>query len=83
MSNEDAPFDLPDDDVRELGLVPFCDREHGIAGLLAPRFGGELASLRVRWNGQWVETLYRAGQYKTEPPFWRGRAPRSSKRRKS
>jgi galactose mutarotase-like enzyme len=75
MAGLDAPWSPAEDEVRELGLVSFCDKANGIAGLLAPRFGGEMASLQVRWRDKWYEALYRAALYKTDPPYWRGRAP--------
>jgi len=73
----EGPFALPEAEMRRLELIPFCDEAGGIAGLVAPRYGGELASLRIRWQGRWVETLYRAGlcDCNPPPPAWRGRAP--------
>jgi len=70
-----GPVALSDADIERLGLLPFVDEAHGIAGLLAPQVGGELASLRVRWQSEWVETLYGACQYDITPLGWRGRAP--------
>jgi len=73
----ELPIALPDAEIQRLGLVPFRDEANGLAGLLAPRFGGELASLRVRWQDRWVETVYRAGLCDSPPPppRFRGRAP--------
>lgn len=45
-----------------------------VQGSVCPERGGELCSLRVRHNGQWVETLYRALDF-AETPGWQGRAP--------
>jgi len=41
---------------------------------IAPPFGGGLSSLRVRWAGEWVETLYRANEFQPTEG-WRGQAP--------
>ena len=40
---------------------------------MAPSKGGELTSLRVKFKGTWVETIYRARDYGSDPGF-RGKA---------
>lgn len=41
---------------------------------VSPEHGGELASLRVRHRGEWIELLYRGGNY-APTQDWAGRAP--------
>jgi len=42
---------------------------------VVPRMGGELSSFVVTWQGQPIETLYRALDYGPTPSQWTGRAP--------
>lgn len=57
------------------GLVRLSDENAGLQASVAPARGAELSSLRYRFQGDWVETLYRANEF-TEPDHgWRGRAP--------
>ncbi len=55
-------------------LLIIADEESGIEAAVAPEKGGELSGLRVRVNGDWVETLYRARDY-TPTEAWSGKAP--------
>jgi galactose mutarotase-like enzyme len=55
-------------------LLVLADSEAGVEASISPRAGGELCSLRYRWNGQWVELLYRACDYAPHEG-WRGKAP--------
>ncbi|MCC6368777.1 MAG: hypothetical protein IT165_35085 [Bryobacterales bacterium] len=55
-------------------LLVLEDSDAGVEASVSPRAGGELCSLRYRWNGQWVELLYRACDYSSREG-WRGKAP--------
>jgi galactose mutarotase-like enzyme len=50
------------------------DNGNGIRAVVAPDQGGELSSLSIRFDDQWFELLYRAGDYSTQSG-WRGKAP--------
>jgi galactose mutarotase-like enzyme len=54
-------------------VVVMRDNSAGIEAAVAPSQGGELASLRVRFRGAWIELLYRARDYDAGPGF-RGKA---------
>jgi galactose mutarotase-like enzyme len=49
-------------------------RNQRLEAAVSPKHGGELASLRVRFRGRWIETLYRALDY-SATPGWTGKAP--------
>lgn len=55
-------------------LVLLIDEDNGIEAAIAPSEGGELSGLRVRFKGEWIETLHRARDY-TPRDGWRGKAP--------
>ncbi|MBK9169957.1 MAG: hypothetical protein IPM24_21190 [Bryobacterales bacterium] len=63
------------DAVREDGgpLIVLADEQAGLEAAIAPDQGGELTSLRVRRQGEWIETLHRARDYSGQPG-WRGKA---------
>ena len=55
-------------------LVILRDTEAGVEAAIAPSQGGELSSLRVRFGGEWAETLYLARDYAPRDD-WTGKAP--------
>lgn len=56
--------------------MPLRDDHAGLEFSASADTGGELSSLRVRFQGRWVELLDRAGEPgPPEPGRWRGRAP--------
>lgn len=56
------------------GLVTLRDEQAGVEARISPRDGGELCGLRYRFEGQWLELLYKACDY-SKTPGWRGKAP--------
>ena len=54
-------------------IVVLRDNLAGVEAAVAPSEGGELSSYKVKFNGQWVELLYRARDYSSSPGF-RGKA---------
>jgi galactose mutarotase-like enzyme len=54
-------------------VIVLRDNVAGLEAAITPSIGGELSSLRVRFNGAWVELLYRARDYGPGPGF-RGKA---------
>jgi len=62
-------------DGTHVAFARMRDEEHGVEATVTPRAGGEISSLRVRWQGRWVETLYRAMEFAEPEAGWRGRAP--------
>jgi len=54
-------------------VIVLRDNTAGLEAAIAPSQGGELTSLRVRFNGTWVELLYRARDYGPDTGF-RGKA---------
>jgi galactose mutarotase-like enzyme len=58
----------------KIPLIVLRDAVSGIEAAVAPTQGGELSSLRIEFQGRWVELLYRGGSYKAAPGF-RGKAP--------
>jgi galactose mutarotase-like enzyme len=50
------------------------DEAAGIEAAVAESQGGELASLRIRIGGRWIEMLYKARDYVSQEG-WRGKAP--------
>jgi len=58
----------------EAQIVRLKDEEAGIQVAVAPHSGGEIVSLCVRHEGQWVETLYRALDF-APIDGWDGRVP--------
>lgn len=67
-------FDLPGGE--EAVLAWLKDDERGIRVGILPEKGGGLTSFQVRRNGRYRELLYRALDYRTDPPDgWEGRAP--------
>ncbi len=54
-------------------VIVLRDVAAGLEAAIAPSKGGELTSLRVRFNGKWVELLYRARDYGPDSGF-RGKA---------
>lgn len=57
-----------------VGLIVLHDEEGGLEAAVAPSQGGELSSLRVRFQGGWIELLHRARNY-APTADWGGRAP--------
>ena len=55
-------------------VVRLRDEEGGVEAVVAPGHGGGIVSLRVRHDGQWIETLYRALDF-SATDGWDGRAP--------
>jgi galactose mutarotase-like enzyme len=58
----------------EVPLITLKDREGTIEVSLAPSKGAEVCSIKVKHQGQWVETLYRACDY-SPVQGWTGKAP--------
>jgi galactose mutarotase-like enzyme len=54
-------------------VIVIRDNTAGLEAAVAPSQGGELTSLRVRFRGAWIEMLYRARDYGSQPGF-RGKA---------
>ena len=54
-------------------VVVIRDNTAGVEAAVAPSEGGELTSLRVKFRGAWVELVYRARDYGSDPGF-RGKA---------
>jgi gluconolactonase len=54
-------------------VVVLRDNVAGVEAAVAPSEGGELSSYRVKFNGEWVELIYRARDYAPHPGF-RGKA---------
>lgn len=57
-----------------LAMVLVKDPGGAFEAAVSPEHGGELASLKVRFGGSWIETLYRASDY-SPTDGWTGRAP--------
>jgi galactose mutarotase-like enzyme len=55
-------------------LTILTDSDSGLEAAIAPSQGGELSGLRVLFRGEWIETLYRARDYRPIEGF-AGRAP--------
>ncbi len=55
-------------------LVVLRDGRGGLEAAVAPQRGGELSSLRVRFEERWIETLYLARDYSPREG-WTGKAP--------
>ncbi len=55
-------------------LVVLRNDRDGVEASIAPTKGGELSSLRVRFQDQWVETLYLGRDYSPREG-WTGKAP--------
>lgn len=55
-------------------LVVLRNDRDGVEASIAPAKGGELSGLRVRFQGQWVETLYLGRNYSPREG-WTGKAP--------
>ena len=68
-------FCAPPGPAGAAGLIPLADPGGAWQALISPEHGGELASFRVRYQGAWVETLYRAADYSATTSGWTGRAP--------
>jgi gluconolactonase len=54
-------------------VVVLRDNVAGVEAAVAPSEGGELSSYKVKFNGEWVELIYRARDYEHHPGF-RGKA---------
>jgi gluconolactonase len=54
-------------------VVVLRDTVAGVEAAVAPSEGGELSSYKVKFNGEWIELLYRARDYSSRPGF-RGKA---------
>jgi gluconolactonase len=54
-------------------VIVLHDASAGLEAAVAPSEGGELTSLRVQYQGKWVELLYRARDY-SAGGGWRGKA---------
>ncbi len=54
--------------------IVLSNEADGIRTKIAPGEGGELTSLEVLHDGQWIETLYLADDY-SPPEGWTGKAP--------
>lgn len=57
----------------KIRLVVLRDAAAGIEAAVAPTQGGELSSLRIEFQGRWIELLYRGRSYQTAEGF-RGKA---------
>lgn len=57
----------------KVSLVVLRDDTARVEAAVAPTEGGELSSLRVEFQGRWIELLYRGGSYAPAPGF-RGKA---------
>ncbi len=60
--------------AESVSLVVLHDEIGGLEIALAPDRGGELSSLRIRFQGQWLELIHHARHY-GEIKGWRGKAP--------
>ncbi len=56
-------------DESRTGLVVLRDEVGGIEAAVAPTKGGELSGLRVKYNGEWIETLHLARDYAPREGF--------------
>lgn len=56
------------------GLVHLRDNAAGVEAVISPQAGGELCGLKFRWQGEWIELIYRACDYSAQDG-WRGKAP--------
>ncbi len=54
-------------------VIVLRDNAAGVEAAIAPSQGGELTSLRVMFNGRWIELIYRAREYGSIQGF-RGKA---------
>ena len=61
-------------DAQRVGLVVLRDERGGIEAAIAPAKGGELSGLRVRYRGEWLETLQLARDYTPREGFM-GKGP--------
>ncbi len=71
-----ARYTVSDEDAAGSGtprVVVLRDTVAGVEAAVAPSEGGELSSYRVKFDGQWIELLYRARDYSIRPGF-RGKA---------
>jgi len=57
----------------KIPLVVLRDAATGIEAAVAPTQGGELSSLRIEFQGRWIELLYRGRSYQSAAGF-RGKA---------
>lgn len=58
-----------------VSLITLEDAGHGVIAGIAPEKGGQMATLKIRRNGEWIELLYRAADYTVAPPEFAGKAP--------
>lgn len=69
-------FDIIEFEDSGAVLIWMKDDSRGIRAGIVPIAGGGLSSFQVRRRGKYSELLYRALDYKTDPPDgWEGRAP--------
>ena len=61
-------------DASKTKLVLLRDEAAGMEAAIAPAKGGELSGLAVRFQDQWIETLYLARDYSPRQG-WSGKAP--------
>jgi galactose mutarotase-like enzyme len=59
---------------RPVELVVLRDNASGVEAAIAPSEGGELSSIRVRFQNRWIELIEHARDY-SEISGWRGKAP--------
>lgn len=59
--------------AENIPLVVLRDETSRVEAAVAPTEGGELSSLRVEFEGRWIEMLYRGRNYSPAPGF-RGKA---------
>jgi galactose mutarotase-like enzyme len=67
-------FTVSDDKTGEIPLKVLRDEQAGLEVAIAPTKGGEITSLRYRFKGNWIETLYLARDYSPRQG-WTGKAP--------
>lgn len=56
-------------------VIFLTEEDRGIRLGIAPQAGGEISSFQYRWEGDWLELIYRANQFEPINDIWRGRAP--------
>lgn len=60
--------------TRNAEIIILRDNETGVEASVNPKQGGELCSLRFKFEEKWVELIYRACDY-SQHSGWRGKAP--------
>ena len=61
-------------DASQVPLLILFDSAAGVEAAIAPEKGGELSGLKVKHDGDWMETIYLARDYAPQQG-WTGKAP--------